>query len=71
MSALTEKPAWKALQAHAQTMAGRHLRDLFRGQPDRFQHYHFTLDDILAEVSKQRIDEETCGLLNGIGRPQV
>jgi glucose-6-phosphate isomerase len=66
MSALTDQSAWKALQAHAKNMAGRHLRDLFREQPDRFQRYHFTFGDMLVDVSKQRIDDETRRLLNDL-----
>jgi glucose-6-phosphate isomerase len=66
MSALTDQPAWKALQAHAQSTAGRHLRDLFREQPDRFQRYHLTLGDMLVDFSKQRIDDETRHLLNNL-----
>ena len=37
MTALTDHAAWKGLEAHARAMAGRHLRTLFRDEPDRFK----------------------------------
>jgi glucose-6-phosphate isomerase len=63
MTALTSQPAWKALESHARSMAGRHLRDLFRAAPDRFARYSFRLDDLLVDLSKQRVDDETLRLL--------
>jgi glucose-6-phosphate isomerase len=63
MSALTDLPAWKALEAHAKAVGGRHLRDLFRAEPDRFTRYSYRLDDLLVDASKQRIDGETLRLL--------
>ena len=29
MTHITQRPAWKAIEAHAQTMRGQHLRALF------------------------------------------
>jgi glucose-6-phosphate isomerase len=63
MSALTDLPAWKALEAHAKAAGRRHLRDLFRAEPDRFTRYSYRLDDLLVDTSKQRIDGETLRLL--------
>jgi len=68
MTALTSHPAWKALQAHAATAAARHLRDLFEDTPDRFERYSFALGDLLVDISKQRIDDETLRLLLDLGR---
>jgi glucose-6-phosphate isomerase len=68
MTALTAHPAWQALQAHARAMAGRHLRDMFQGAPDRFGRYSFTLDDLLVDISKQRADDETLRLLGDLAR---
>ena len=63
MSALTDLPAWKALEAHAKATGGRHLRDFFREEPDRFSRYSYRRDDLLVDISKQRIDGETLRLL--------
>jgi glucose-6-phosphate isomerase len=68
MGTLTGSTAWQALRAHAQTMRPRHLRELFRDQPDRFERYSFRLDDLLVDVSKQRIEAETLRLLLDLAR---
>ncbi len=68
MTALTGSAAWKALEAHAREMASRHLRDLFREEPARFDRYSVRLDDLLVDVSKQRIDGETLRLLIDLAR---
>jgi glucose-6-phosphate isomerase len=68
MTALTRQPAWKALQEHAVSMAGRHLRALFQASPDRFDRYSFRLGDLLVDLSKQRMDDETLRLLLNLAR---
>jgi glucose-6-phosphate isomerase len=68
MTALISQPTWKALEAHAQEMASCHLRDLFAAEPDRFQHYSLRLDDMLVDLSKQRITGETLRLLLDLAR---
>jgi glucose-6-phosphate isomerase len=40
--ALTQRPAWKALQTHYDTMRHRHLRELFADDPRRGE--RFTAD---------------------------
>ncbi len=61
---LTETPAWKALVAHAERTAKTHLRELFAADPERFERMHVELfDDLLFDFSKQRVSEETLGLL--------
>jgi glucose-6-phosphate isomerase len=68
MTALTSEPAWKALEAHVKPMAGRHLRDLFRSEPDRFRRFSAGLDDLLVDLSKQRWEAETLRLLLDLAR---
>jgi glucose-6-phosphate isomerase len=68
MTALTRQPAWKALQEHAVSMAGRHLRALFQADTDRFDRYSFRLGDLLVDLSKQRIDDETLRRLLDLAR---
>ncbi|NWD71763.1 hypothetical protein HX870_29575 [Pseudomonas gingeri] len=38
-SSLTQSPAWKALQAHYQTLHTRHLRQLFDDDPGRSERF--------------------------------
>ena len=63
MSTLTTSAAWKALQAHQPQIAASHMRDLFAADPDRFDKFSLTLNDILFDYSKNRITEETVSLL--------
>ena len=66
--ALTTLPAWQALARHAETLRGRHLRDLFAADPDRFKRFSLTLGDFLLDYSKNRIAAETMPLLFALAR---
>jgi glucose-6-phosphate isomerase len=68
MTGLTDMAAWRALEAHAQTIGRRHLRELFRDDPGRFGRYSVKLGDLLVDFSKQRIDDETRRLLLDLAR---
>jgi glucose-6-phosphate isomerase len=70
MSALTQSPAWKALEAHRSEMAEVHMRDLFANDPDRFDRFSLRLGDFLLDYSKNRIDERTIALLLDLARQQ-
>ncbi len=61
-------PAWKALLAHHEEVAPLHLRDLFAGDPDRFDRFSVCLDDFLLDFSKNRITEQTFRLLMELAR---
>src|SRR5258707_4268026 len=63
MSALTESPAWIALQQHYQEMQNVHMRDLFAQNPQRFAQFSLRFGDILFDFSKNRINEMTLALL--------
>ena len=56
-------PAWRDLGDHARAMAGRHMRELFAADPDRFQRFSLRLDDLLLDYSKNRITADTMDLL--------
>ena len=60
---LNQRPAWKALEAHAQTMKGTNLRQLFEEDPARGQRYTAEADGIFLDYSKNRITDETLKLL--------
>nr|WP_280950009.1 glucose-6-phosphate isomerase [Zhengella mangrovi] len=45
------------LASHAGRLSGMHLRDVFAADPDRFSRFSLTLDDLLLDWSKSRIDD--------------
>ena len=63
MTRLTQLPAWQALERHLPEIAKLHMRDLFAQDPGRFQRFSLQFDDILFDYSKNRITQETLGLL--------
>ena len=63
---LTERPAWKALQAHWATIRNLHLRQLFADDPGRGERLTAEADGIYLDYSKNRITGETMRLLIGL-----
>src|SRR5438132_960225 len=55
--------AWRALEDHYGTMRGRHLRDLFAGDPTRGERMTAEAAGVFLDYSKNRIDDETLRLL--------
>ncbi|HMT92782.1 glucose-6-phosphate isomerase [uncultured Thiothrix sp.] len=47
---------WLALEMHAERLKAQHLRELFANDPERFQSLAFSLDDLLIDFSKEKID---------------
>jgi len=68
VTALTDSPAWRALRAHAETVRGVRLRELFARDPRRFERFSLGLDDLLPDYSKNRVTEETVRLLLDLAR---
>jgi glucose-6-phosphate isomerase len=60
---LTDRPAWKALQAHYQSIRGEHLRKLFADDPRRGERMTAEALGILFDYSKNRVTDETLKLL--------
>ncbi len=60
---LTERPAWKALAGHYQTVRDLHLRQLFADDPRRGERYTAEAAGIYLDYSKNRIIDETLRLL--------
>jgi glucose-6-phosphate isomerase len=56
---LTERPAWKNLQAHAETVGRQHLRELFANEPERGRRLTAEAAGIYLDYSKNRITDET------------
>ncbi len=63
MSHLTALPAWQALVAHRRAMQHVQMRDLFRQDPQRFDRFSLWFQALLFDYSKNRITDETMGLL--------
>lgn len=64
----TETPAYKYLSNHYIDIAPKHLRDLFREDPQRFDKFSVTFGDIFFDYSKNRIDDTTKALLLQLAR---
>ncbi len=60
---LSERPAWKALQAHYQQIQGKHLKQLFADDPARGERFTVETGGIFLDYSKNRITDEKLKLL--------
>ena len=59
----TSTNAWRSLQSHFSEMKKKHLKELFKGDPNRFSTYSITNKDIFFDYSKNIIDKQTIDLL--------
>jgi glucose-6-phosphate isomerase len=59
---------WGAVAAHANELAGAHLRDLTGADPLRWQNFHVEHDTWLLDISRQRITQKTLPLLFDLAR---
>ncbi|HTZ78100.1 MAG TPA: glucose-6-phosphate isomerase [Stellaceae bacterium] len=62
-STLRARPAWAALEKHHREMEGRHLRQLFAGDPARGERLALEAVGLYLDYSKNRITDETVSLL--------
>ncbi len=60
---LTQRAAWKALEAHYKEVKGLHLRDLFAQDPQRGERLTAEALGIFFDYSKNRITDQTLKLL--------
>lgn len=58
---LTSAPVWQRLRQHADRIADCHLYDLFDGDPQRFSGLSRSVDGLLLDLSKQRVDGAVLG----------
>ncbi len=70
MSALTESPAWLAVEKHQSTLAQSTLSDLFKQDNHRFDRFSLQFEDMLVDFSKQHITNQTIDLLLALARHQ-
>ena len=62
-NSLTERPAWKALQAHYNQIHSRHLKTLFAEDPKRGERLVVEAAGLYFDYSKHRVTDETLRLL--------
>jgi glucose-6-phosphate isomerase len=60
---LPDRPAWKALAAHAAKVSSLHLRELFAADPGRGTRFTAEAVGLFLDYSKNRITDETLALL--------
>ncbi len=60
---LTQRPAWRVLQAHYQDIKDMHLRTLFAQDPGRSERMTCEMEGLYLDYSKNRITDETIRLL--------
>src|SRR5215471_10844835 len=65
---LRERPSWKALEAHRDDNAGRHLRDLFAVDQQRGGRLNAEGAGLYLDYSKNRITDQTVELLIALAR---
>ena len=58
--------AWKRLESHFGRIKNEHLRSLFAEDTHRYANLSFKLDDLLVDLSKNRINSETIALLTAL-----
>jgi len=68
MSALREKAAWQALQAHSQELAKQHLRDMFAADPGRAERYRADAAGWRLDYARHRINDQTLTHLFALAR---
>jgi len=67
-SELLQSQAWKALQAHYQSMSEVHMRDLFAEDSERFERFSQSFNYMLVDYSKNIINQDTMPLLMQLAR---
>lgn len=60
---LTQRPAWKALQKHHETIRNIHLRTLFAEDPERGTRLTAEAEGLYLDYAKNRVTDETMALL--------
>jgi glucose-6-phosphate isomerase len=63
LAPLHDRPAWKALTTHFESIGSKHLRELFAKDPARGQRLTAEAAGIFLDYSKNRVTDETLKLL--------
>jgi glucose-6-phosphate isomerase len=64
----TTTKTWQSLLKHLEKIKTTHMRDLFTQDPARFKKFSLRLNDMVVDYSKNRITEETMGLLTALAQ---
>jgi glucose-6-phosphate isomerase len=64
----TTTNAWNALEDYFKTFKGTQMKDLFAGDPKRFEKYSIKFEDILVDFSKNIVDDHTFSLFMQLAR---
>ncbi len=67
MSAVTDLPVWQSLQQRIEPALQTPIKSLF-SDSQRFSKYSLKVQNIMLDISKQPIDDETCALLLQLAR---
>ena len=59
----TQTDAWRQLKEHYEEMKDLSMKKMFREEADRFSKFSTSIDDIVFDYSKNRINDRTIGLL--------
>jgi len=59
----TKTNSWTLLQSHFNELSSVKMKGLFNKNPNRFNEFNISFDDILVDFSKNRITSETLKLL--------
>ncbi|MEP2771826.1 MAG: glucose-6-phosphate isomerase [Fulvivirga sp.] len=62
----TTTDAWQKLKAHFEEIHPQQLRELFKTDPERFQKFSLTFEDVLVDFSKNRINSTTLKFLTSL-----
>jgi glucose-6-phosphate isomerase len=65
---LSRSAEWVALKRHRQSLAKTRIADLFRDDPQRFQHFSLQLDEFAFDFSKNLVTADTMQLLRDLAR---
>ena len=68
MTSLLSSPAWRALAAHRDALAGQRVSELWEADGGRGEALTFECAGIAVDFSKQRVTRETIGLLAELAR---
>lgn len=68
MAELNLSPDWLALQTHWDEIYDQHMLDFFDQDPQRFDRYSLKAAGVFLDYSKNRINDETLGLLMSLAR---
>lgn len=65
---MSKSPAWTALEDHVNAHEGVTMADFFAADSSRFGRFSLSLSGLLLDYSKNRITEQTIGLLGELAR---